>query len=58
MQESLPLLPTHMSVGIAEDKANGREEVTLPRPIAAHDDIVLGGERLDDRLVFVTVIAR
>lgn len=42
-----------MSVGIAEDEANGREEVTLPGTIAADNDVVFGGEWLDDRLVFV-----
>ena len=57
MQESLSLLSTHMSVGIAEDKANSSKEVTLPGPIAADDDIMLGREWLDDRLIFITAIA-
>lgn len=42
-----------MSVGIAEDKANSREEVTLPGTIAADNDVVLGGEWLNNRLIFV-----
>ena len=42
-----------MSVGIAENEANGREEVTLPGTIAADNDVVFGGEWLDDRLIFV-----
>lgn len=42
-----------MSVGIAEDEANGREEVTLPGTIAADNDVVFWGEWLDDRLIFV-----
>jgi hypothetical protein len=42
-----------MSVGIAQDEANGREEVTLPGTIAADNDVVFGGEWLDDRLIFV-----
>jgi hypothetical protein len=57
VKKGLTLLSAHMSVGIAEDEANGREEITLPRPIAADDDIMLGREWLDDRLVFVAVIA-
>lgn len=42
-----------MSIGITEDEPNGREEVTLPRSIAADDDIVFGREGLNDRLVLV-----
>lgn len=53
MQKSLALLPAEMSIGIAEDEANGREEVTLPGTIAADNDVVFGGEWLDDRLIFV-----
>ena len=53
MQKSLALLPTEMSVGIAEDEADGREEVTLPGTIAADNDVVFGGEWLNNRLIFV-----
>lgn len=53
MQKSLALLPAEMSVGIAEDESNGREEVTLPGTIAADNDVVFGGEWLDNRLIFV-----
>lgn len=53
MQESLTLLSPKVSVGIAKDKANGSEEVTLARTIAADDNIMLGGEWLDQRLVLV-----
>lgn len=55
MQKSLALLSAHMSVGIAEDEANGREEVTFPGAIAADDYIVLWGEWLDNGLVLVAV---
>ena len=49
----MTLLSAEMSVGIAEDEANGREEITLPGTIAADDDVVFGGEWLNDRLIFV-----
>jgi hypothetical protein len=42
-----------MGVGIAQDKANGREEVTLARSIAADNDIVFGRKWLDNGLVLV-----
>lgn len=58
MQQSLTLLSAEMGVGIAEDEANGRKEVTLSRTIATDDDIVLGRKGLDDRLVLVAVVAR
>ena len=53
MQESLTFLSAEMSVGIAEDEANSREEVTLPGTIAADNDVVFGREWLNDRLIFV-----
>lgn len=40
MKQSLPFLPSHMSVGITEDETDGRKEVTLPGSIAADNDIV------------------
>lgn len=49
----MAFLPAEMSVGIAEDEANGREEVTLSGTIAADNDVVFGGEWLNDRLIFV-----
>lgn len=55
VQKSLALLPAKVSVGVAENETNGREEVTLARAIAADDDIVFGREGLDDRLVLVAV---
>ena len=55
MKKSLSLFATHVSVGIAEDESNGREEVAFARTIAADNDIVLGGERFDDRLILVAV---
>lgn len=45
-----------MGVGIAEYEPNGREEVTFAGTIAADDDIVFGGEWLDDRLILVAVV--
>lgn len=42
-----------MSVGIAEDKSNRREEVAFAGAVSTDNDIVLGRERFDDRLVLV-----
>lgn len=55
MKESLSLFSTHMSVGITENKTDGGEEVAFPGSIAADDDIVLGREWLDDRLILIAV---
>ena len=56
MYKSLSLFATHLRVGITQDKANGGEEVTLARTIAAHDYIELGGEGVDNCLVLVAAI--
>ena len=56
MQESLTFLSAEMSVGIAEDESNSREEVTLSRTIAADNDVVFRGEWLNDRLIFVAEV--
>jgi hypothetical protein len=53
MQESLTLLSAEVGVGITKDESNGSKEVTFARTIAADDDIVFGGEWLNDRLVLV-----
>lgn len=53
MQEGLTLFSAEVSVGIAQDKANGREEITLAGPIAPNDDIVFGRKWLNDSLVLV-----
>lgn len=53
MEEALPLLATHLGIGIAEDEADGGEEVALSGAIAADDDVGLGGEGLNDDLFFV-----
>lgn len=55
MEETLALLTAHLRVCIAEDEANRREEVTLSRSIAADDDVGLGREGLNDRLVLVAI---
>ena len=56
MKQSLSLFSTHVSVSITEDETNGSEEVAFPGSIATDNDIVLGREWLDYRLIFVTVI--
>lgn len=53
VEESLALFAPHLGVGIAEDEANRGEEVTLARTVATDDDVVLGREGLNDRLVLV-----
>lgn len=45
-----------MSVRIAEYESDGGEEVTLPRSIAADNDIVFRRERLNYRLVLVAEV--
>lgn len=56
MKKSLSLFTTKVRVCIAQDETNGGEEVTLARSIAADDDIVFRGERLDDGLILVAII--
>ena len=41
MKQSVPLLATHLRVGIAQDETDCSEKVTLPRAIASNDHIVL-----------------
>jgi hypothetical protein len=55
MKERLPLLSSHLSVGIAEDKLDSLEEVTFPRAVASDNDIVFGRERLSNSLILVAV---
>ena len=40
VEKSLSLFATHLSVGIAQNKPNGGEEVTLARAITTDNDIV------------------
>lgn len=56
MKQSLSLFSTHVSVSITKDETNGSEEVAFPGSIATDNDIVLGREWLDYRLIFVAVI--
>ena len=58
MQESLALFPPHLRIGIAKHEANRSEEITLAGPVTADNDIMFWGERLDDRLVFITAILK
>ena len=55
MQESLAFLSAEMSVGIAEDEADGGEEIALARSVAADDNVRPRREGLDDGLVLVAV---
>lgn len=56
VEEALALLTTHLGVGIAEDEADGGEEVTLAGSVTADDDICLVREGLNDRLLLVAVV--
>lgn len=58
MQQSLALFSAEVSVGIAQDESNCREEVALARTIATDDNIVLWRKGLNDRLVLVAVVMR
>ena len=53
MQKGLTLLSSEVSIGIAEDKSNCGEEVTLARTVAPDDDIVFRRKWLDNGLVLV-----
>lgn len=55
MKESLSLFSAHMSVGIAKDETDSSEEVAFPGSIATNNDIVLGREGLDNRLILIAV---
>ena len=55
MQQSTSFFSAHLCICIAKYESDRGKEVTLPRAIPPHDDIVFGGERLDDSLLFVTV---
>ena len=55
MQEGLSFFATHLGIGIAEDKSNCGEEVTLARAVATDDDIVFWRKGLDDGLVLVAI---
>lgn len=56
MKKSLSFLSAKMGIGIAQNEANGGEEVTLARTIAADNDIVFGREGLDNGLILVAAI--
>ena len=56
MKKSIPLLATHLRVGITEDESDSGEEVALSRAIAANDHIVLWRERFDNCLLFVATL--
>jgi len=53
MKKRLPLFSSHLSVGITEDELYSLEEVTLPRAIAADNNIVLRREGFGNSLVLV-----
>jgi len=55
MKKRLPLLSSHLSVGITENELYSLEEVTLPRAIAPNNDIVLGREWFGDSLILVAM---
>lgn len=55
MKKRLSLLSAEMSVGIAENEANGRKEIALAGTIASDDDIMFRRKGLNDCLVLVAV---
>lgn len=56
MEESLALFATHLGIGIAEDEADGGEEVTLARTISADNNIGARRERLENGLVLIAAL--
>lgn len=55
MQQGTSFLAAHLRICIAKYESDRGKEVTFPRAIPAHDDIVFWRERLDHGLLFVTV---
>ena len=53
MDEGLPLLASHLRIGVAENETNSGKEIALPRSIAADDNVEFGREGVDDGLIFV-----
>ena len=53
VKKSASLFPAHLCIGIAEDKSDGSEEITLSRAITPYDDIMFRGEGFDDSLILV-----
>lgn len=53
MKKTLSLLTAHLGIGIAEDEADGCEEVTFTGTIAADNDVGLWRKGLDDGLFLV-----
>jgi len=56
VEESLALFATHLGIGIAEDEADGGEEVTLARAISADNNIGARRERLENGLVLIAAL--
>lgn len=56
MEKTLPLLTAHLGIGIAENEADGCEEVTFTGTIAADDDVGLWRKGLDDGLFLVATM--
>ena len=55
MQQGTSFLAAHLCICIAKYESDRGKEVTLPRAISPHDDIVIGRKRLDDSLFFITM---
>ena len=53
MKKGASLFPAHLGIGIAEDKSDGGEEITLSRTIASYDYIVFWREGFDDSLILI-----
>ena len=55
MQKSLSLFTTHLVICIAENETDGSKKIAFACPIATDDNIVMGRERFNDRLIFVAI---
>lgn len=58
MEKRLPLFAPHLRVGIAEDEAYSREEITLSRTISSDYNVQFRREGIDDSLILVTLSSR
>lgn len=53
MEQGLTFLARHVRVGITQNESDRGEEIRLARAVAAHDNIVLRGKSIDERLLLV-----
>jgi len=53
MEQSLPLLTSHLRIRVAQNEANRSKQVALARTISADNNVVLPGEWFNHSLILV-----